>query len=196
MPIYELKGDELVNFPWNHGNLDEWLYRPIKIKGRFIYKHASIFEKKRSGQTGGHMFVPLITQENENLDYNTRKGIIVNRGWAPHNYKIAHLPSYFMDDCMTPTDVIAYVSVGEQHTGGILNKKANVSDEQRFEMGHLYLPDYVRATDLTNVDQAKVACLEEVNMDTPLDEKHPRHYDLEMTSTKVFPYTKTRSGAL
>lgn len=63
-------------------------------------------------------------------------------------------------------------------------------------MGNFYLPDFVRATDITNVDQAKVACIEEVNLDTPLDEKHPRHYDIDMTITKRWPYLKTRAGAL
>jgi len=33
------------------------------------------------------MFVPFITKENENLDFDSRKGIIVNRGWTPSNYK-------------------------------------------------------------------------------------------------------------
>lgn len=86
-PVYELKGDELVDFPWNHDNIDEWLYRPVKVKGRFVYKHAAIFDKPRLGYLGGHMFVPFITKENENLDYDSRKGIIVNRGWTPSNYK-------------------------------------------------------------------------------------------------------------
>jgi hypothetical protein len=36
MPVYELKGEELYNFPWNHDNLDEWLYRPVKVTGRPI----------------------------------------------------------------------------------------------------------------------------------------------------------------
>lgn len=97
---------------------------------------------------------------------------------------------------MFETEITGYVSKGDEHTGGILGKKPNLADEQRWQMGNLYLPEFVRATDITNVDQAKVACIEEVNLDTPLDEKHPRHYDIEMTSTRRWPYLKTRAGAL
>ena len=110
--------------------------------------------------------------------------------------KVTHLNFYFMDDAMFETEITGYVSKGEEHTGGILGKKPNLADEQRWSMGNLYLPEFVRATDITNVDQAKVACIEEVNLDTPLDEKHPRHYDIEMTSTRRWPYLKTRAGAL
>merc|ERR1712054_587618 len=53
MPVYELKDDELVNFPWNHDNLDEWLYRPIKVKGRKIERLEMNF-KEYYGQTPGY----------------------------------------------------------------------------------------------------------------------------------------------
>jgi hypothetical protein len=106
------------------------------------------------------------------------------------------LTEFFKEDAFEPREIIGYVSIGEEHIGGILNKKPNIADAQRWTMGNFYLPDYVRATDLTNVDQAKVAIIEEVSLDTPLDEKHPRHYDQEMTSTPRFPITKTRAGAL
>lgn len=97
---------------------------------------------------------------------------------------------------MEPTEVIGYVSTGEEHTGGILGKAGNIADEQRFKMGNLYLPEFVRGVQLQNADQAKVAMIDLVNLDSPMDEKHPRHYELEMTSTTVWPYTKTLAGAL
>lgn len=197
MPPYELKGDELVNFPWNHDNIDEWLYRPVKVTGRFIYKHKMIFDRRNYGQAGGHLMLPMITKENEELEYDSRQGIIVNKGWTPIDPLTTHFDKYMgVSDVHLPREITAYVSVGEQHTGGILGKKPNVVDEQRWSIGNFYLPDMVRATHIQNVDAAKVAILEVVDLDTPLDEKHPQHYVLEMTSTPEWPYPKTRAGAL
>lgn len=54
----------------------------------------------------------------------------------------------------------------------------------------------VDSVELTNKEQAKVAMIELVNMDTPLDERNPQHYDHDMTGGVTFPYQKTRAGAL
>ena len=54
----------------------------------------------------------------------------------------------------------------------------------------------VDAVELTNKAQAKVAILECVDLDTPLDEKNVRHWDLDMTGTQAYPYRRTRAGAL
>lgn len=83
MPIYELTGDELVNFPWNHDNLDEWLYRPVKLKGRKIFKHSLRVDKNMGPSYGFHHFVPIVTKEASDRDPETRNGIWVNLGWAP-----------------------------------------------------------------------------------------------------------------
>ena len=40
LPPYELKGEELYNFPWNENNLHEWLYRPVIITGRPRHSQA------------------------------------------------------------------------------------------------------------------------------------------------------------
>lgn len=53
-----------------------------------------------------------------------------------------------------------------------------------------------RASGLKNVDQVKVAAIERVNLDTPNDERDPRHYDIPLSSHTAFPYIKTRAGAL
>jgi len=64
-------------------------------------------------------------------------------------------------------------------------------------MNNFYLPDMARATRFLNKDQVRVACLEMVNLDTPLDEKDQRTYDgKNMCNMKGYPYEKTRSGAL
>ena len=45
-PIYELSGEEVVEFPWNEKNLREWLYRPIRVTGRPMhYKFIPIPDK-------------------------------------------------------------------------------------------------------------------------------------------------------
>lgn len=54
----------------------------------------------------------------------------------------------------------------------------------------------VEATELKNKEQAKVAMIELVNLDTDLDERNPEHYDHDMTGSREYPYVKTMSGAL
>lgn len=54
----------------------------------------------------------------------------------------------------------------------------------------------VKASELTNKEQAKVAMIELVNLETPLDERVPLHYDHDMSGCITYPYMKTRSGAL
>ena len=50
---------------------------------------------------------------------------------------------------------------------------------------------------LTNKDQVRVATIECVKLDTPLDEKDPRHYHgADMNKGEMWPYHKTMSGAL
>ena len=83
MPVYELKGEELYNFPWNHDNIDEWLYRPVKIVGRPIYRQL-IRPRVFEGFTPGyHLITPIVTDEDENFHPDTRKGILLNQGWCP-----------------------------------------------------------------------------------------------------------------
>jgi cytochrome oxidase assembly protein ShyY1 len=83
MPVYELKGEELYNFPWNHDNLDEWLYRPVKVTGRPIYRQL-IRPRVFQGYTPGyHLITPIVTDEAEDLHPDTRKGVLLNQGWCP-----------------------------------------------------------------------------------------------------------------
>ena len=81
--MYELKGDELVNFPWNHDNIDEWLFRPVKVKGRQIHKHTMFPRNKRADFPGAHYILPLVTNEDDEWTHESRQGILVNKGWIP-----------------------------------------------------------------------------------------------------------------
>ena len=49
---------------------------------------------------------------------------------------------------------------------------------------------------LENVDKAKVALLESINLNTPLDERSMEHYNHDATFTQDYPYCKTNAGAL
>lgn len=53
-----------------------------------------------------------------------------------------------------------------------------------------------RASGFKNYDQCKVAAVERVSLDTPLDERDPRHFDIPLGAEVPYPYVKTRAGAL
>lgn len=52
------------------------------------------------------------------------------------------------------------------------------------------------ASGLKNKDKVRIAVVEKVNLNTPNDEKDPRHFDTSLSSHEAFPYQKTRAGAL
>lgn len=81
--MYELKGDELVNFPWNHDNIDEWLYRPVKFSGRQIHKHTMYPRQKRLDFPGAYYILPIVTKEDDEWTHESRQGILLNKGWIP-----------------------------------------------------------------------------------------------------------------
>jgi hypothetical protein len=53
-----------------------------------------------------------------------------------------------------------------------------------------------RATEFKNYNQCKVAAIEQVDLDTPLDERDPRHFSIPLGAEVRYPYVKTRAGAL
>lgn len=48
-PIYELATNEAVEFPWTKDNLQEWLYRPVRISGRPIHAKAKYIPREKYG---------------------------------------------------------------------------------------------------------------------------------------------------
>ena len=80
-PLYVLEGDELVNFPWNKDNIDEWYFRPVRIKGRFDYGRTMPEFADMYKNPGAYAYTPLITKEDENLE--NRSGIVVMTGFYP-----------------------------------------------------------------------------------------------------------------
>ena len=41
-PAYELKGDEVHNFPWNKSNINDWMFRKVTITGRPRHSQAML----------------------------------------------------------------------------------------------------------------------------------------------------------
>ncbi len=156
--MYELKGDELVNFPWNHDNIDEWAYRPVKFSGRQIHKHTMFPQTKRLDFPGAHYILPIVTKEDDELTHGSRQGILVNKGWIPKVNISTLIPSYFdylhflgidnrlrIEDSTSKVEFIGYVSQGKEMQGGIFTNGANTFDEQRFNFTSFFLPEMVDA---------------------------------------------------
>lgn len=47
-PIHEV-GANAVEFPWTNENLQEWLYRPVRISGRPIHAKAKLIPREKYG---------------------------------------------------------------------------------------------------------------------------------------------------
>lgn len=84
-PVYELTQEESVEFPWQQTNLKEWLFRRVKISGRPIHGKGKLVPRFSYGHFGFDYIVPLVTEEKS--DGSQRKGILLNLGWVPHQWK-------------------------------------------------------------------------------------------------------------
>lgn len=193
-PVYELRGDELVNFPWKKDNLKEWLYRPVKVTGRQLHNKAMLIPRKLENYHGYEYIVPVVTKENEDGTY--QEGILVNKGWMPHEYY--HVGSRFrIENAFYPETFTCFVSEGGDHDyKRKFFKDGNAPEPRAYKWGHVYLPDMVKASGLKNADSAKVALLEAVELDTPLDERQPKLFEMTLGVDEDYPYPKTLSGAL
>ena len=49
--VYALEGDELIAFPWNRENIDEWLYRPVQVTGRYVHRDACLIPRICNGNS-------------------------------------------------------------------------------------------------------------------------------------------------
>ena len=84
MPVYELSEEELINPPWVE-DYESWKYRRVRVKGRLIFRHSMYIPKKLHNYEGYEMIVPMVTSEDDKLE--NRKGLLLNRGWLPNEYK-------------------------------------------------------------------------------------------------------------
>jgi len=190
---YELKGTEAVNFPWNKENLNEWLYRPVRITGRPLHNKAMLIPRLYNGYAGFDYIVPLVTKENE--DGSEKEGILLNKGWIPHEY--AHVGSRWRIENALPQTFDCYVSLNsELDEKNSLFKGGNSFGERRSTWSHLYLPDMAEHSGFKNTKTVQMALLEAINHDSILDERLPKHFSVDLIGGEDHPYKKTLAGAL
>lgn len=65
-----------------------------------------------------------------------------------------------------------------------------------FSTENYFLPEMAKSTEFKNYDQCKLAAIEVINLNTPNDERDPRHYDIDLPAAEGYPYKRTRSGFL
>jgi surfeit locus 1 family protein len=192
-PMYELKGNEASNFPWDRQNLDDWLYRPIKITGRPLHNKAMLVPRKLEGYHGFDYIVPLVTKENE--DGSEQEGILLNKGWLPNEHY--HVGNRFRIENALPQTFECYLSLNsELDEKGSFFKKGNTPGKGRNRWSHVYLPDMAKTSEFKNQGAVKLALLEAVNPESALDERNTKHYEMTLIGSEETPYPKTRAGAL
>lgn len=192
-PVYELKGEEAVNVPWNKDNLNQWLYRPVRITGRPIHNKAMLIPRTVDGYAGFDYILPLVTKENE--DGSVQEGVLLNKGWMPHEY--AHPGARWRIENALPQTFDCYVSLNsELDEKNEFFKKGNAVGSKFNVWSHVYLPDMAKASGLKNADTVKIALLERVNHKTALDERDPKHFEVNLIGSEDYPFEKTRAGAL
>ncbi len=75
---------------------------------------------------GYEFILPMVTSEDEN--YENQKGILVNKGWLPHERKdLANRRGF--EDSFTRRTVVGIVTKGEPFVNKSLFRKGNVFDE-------------------------------------------------------------------
>jgi cytochrome oxidase assembly protein ShyY1 len=192
-PTYELKGNEAVHVPWNKENLKNWLHRPVKITGRPIHNKAMLVPRTVEGYSGYDYIVPLVTNENE--DGSVQEGVLLNKGWIPHEYY--HIGARWKIENSLPQTFEGYVSVNsELDEKNEFFKKGNATGKRFNKWSHVYLPDMAEASGFKNASEAKVALIECVSNKSVLDERLPKHYEMTLIGSEDYPYPKTRAGAL
>jgi len=77
-----------------------------------------------------------------------------------------------------------------------LFKKGNNYGDRRSTWGHLYLPDMAEHSGFKNPKTMSLALLEAVNHNSAFDERHPKHFSVDLLGAEDHPYPKTRAGAL
>lgn len=135
-PVYELKEEELVNPPWANGNLSEWLYRPVKVRGRKIHRKEMKFSKPRAGFQGNMLFLPLVTKEDEQYTEESREGLILGLGWIPQLFSDVVDRREGFQETYNYLEFVGVVTRNEELTHNFI-KKPNYWDEQEFNIGKI-----------------------------------------------------------
>lgn len=194
MPVYEMTEEDYLNPPWSGANYQEWKYRLIKVKGREIHNKGMLIPKHVNHYDGFSYFLPLVHTEDEKLE--NQSGIILNKGWMPHEYGPVE-NRMRVEDAMNKNEYVGMLNRGEEYSKNNFWKRGNAWDEQRWIWNNFYLPDMARAVKLQNERGVKQGVIEVINRtETPLDENNPLHYARDLSLCQIFPHPKTLAGAL
>lgn len=123
----------MVNPPWANGNLEEWLYRPVRVIGRPVHRKEMHFPWHRQGYKGALTFVPVVTKEDEDLTMDSREGLIVGIGWMPAYY-LAHDNRGRWENTFDMQEFVGIVTRNEELQDNKL-KLPNIYDEQLYQIG-------------------------------------------------------------
>lgn len=86
-----------------------------------MYIQDNIYE-----YVGFQFILPMVTNEDEN--YENQRGVLINKGWLPHERKDLSLRNG-MEDSFTKQTVVGVVTKGEPFVSKSIFRKGNVSDE-------------------------------------------------------------------
>lgn len=88
--------------------------------------------KRADGQNGHLIFVPVVTQEDEDFSPESRKGLIVGLGWTPELFEDISQRGRW-ENCEDYQEFVGYVTNNpELQSAG--SKGANIYDQQRFDV--------------------------------------------------------------
>lgn len=194
MPVYEMTEEDYKNPPWSGKEYENWKYRLIKVTGREIHVKSMLIPEKVNQYEGFQYFLPLIHSEDDKLE--NQVGIIINKGWLPHEYKNIH-DRMRVENSFTTQEHTGVLHRGENLSKKNFWKKGNVFDEQRWIWNNFYLNDMSKAVKLSNMDALKQGVIELLDLkETKLDENDPLYYAKDLSLTLPFPHPKTLSGIL
>lgn len=188
--VHRLKGRETVSPPWV-GNYDKWWYRLVEVEGRLIHRDAFFVPSWHRNYEGFQYIVPMVTEEDENLE--NRKGLLVNMGWYPHEFK--HFTNRPIANSTTKVRVVGVVTRGELHDTKRFFKGGNAYDEQRRITGNFDLKAMAKATGFDNEKECGSAVIERVDLrGAGQDMRLQPTYARDLSDTTEPPFPRTLSG--
>lgn len=194
MPVYEMTDADYLNPPWAGANYEDWKYRLIKVKGREIHNKGILIPKHLNHYDGFAYFLPLVHSEDAKLE--NQSGILLNKGWMPHEYGPIE-NRMRVEDAHNQNEYVGMLNRGEEYDRANFWKKGNAWDEQRWVWNNFYLPDMARAVKLQNEAAVRQGVIEVIDRkETQLDERDPLHYARDLSLCQIFPHPKTLAGAL
>ncbi|CAD8142043.1 unnamed protein product [Paramecium octaurelia] len=188
-PIYELREEELVSPPWNSSNLNEWLYRRVRVTGRPLHYLQMMVPRTEFQKPGYECVVPFVTKEN--ADQTVQEGLLVSLGFVPYEYKEVPDRHKLEDSSVQSFDCFLSQLPELQD-----NSFGNVANRRNSEWTYADLQLMGQFTGFKNADKIGKVVLERANFNTPLDERNMRTYDLDADHHLDYPYLKSNSGIL